>query len=74
MYCFDAFRLAGTPLFCDRSEYSDEKFGYVVEKVLLPMALDYHVRSRTNDVDAVAGAEVSNLNGNTSTFNAAVKV
>ena len=64
----------GTPLYSDESEYDDEKFGYVVEKVLLPLALDYHVRSRTNDVDAVASAEVTNLNGDTSVFNAAVKV
>ena len=64
----------GTPLYSDESEYDDEKFGYVVEKVLLPLALDYHVRSRTNDVDAVASAEMTNLNGDTSVFNAAVKV
>ena len=38
------------------------------------LALDYHVRSRTNEVDAVASAEVTNLNGDTSVFNAAVKV
>ena len=74
VYCFDVFYPVGTPLYCDRSEYSAEKFGYVVEEVLLPLALDYHVRSRTNEVDAVASAEVTNLNGDTSVFNAAVKV
>ena len=74
MYCFDVFYPVGTPLYCDRSEYSAEKFGYVVEEVLLPLALDYQVRSRTNEVDAVASAEVTNLNGDTSVFNAAVKV
>ena len=63
MYCFDVFHHVGTPLYCDRSEYSAEKFGYVVKEVLLPLALDYHVRSRTNEVDAVASAEVTNLNG-----------
>ena len=74
MYCFDVFHPVGTPLYCGRSEYSAQKFGYVVEEVLLPLALDYHVRSRTNEVDAVASAEVTNLNGDTSVFNAAVKV
>ena len=74
VYCFDVFHPVGTPLYCDRSEYSAEKFGYVVKEVLLPLALDYHVRSRTNEVDAVASAEVTNLNGDTSVFNAAVKV
>ena len=74
VYCLDVFHPVGTPLYCDRSEYSAEKFGYVVEEVLLPLALDYHVRSRTNEVDAVVSAEVTNLNGDTSVFNAAVKV
>ena len=74
MYCFDVFHPVGAPLYCDRSEYSAEKFGYVVKEVLLPLALDYHMRSRTNEVDAVASAEVTNLNGDTSVFNAAVKV
>ena len=74
MYCFDVFHPVGTPLYCDGSEYSAEKFGYVVKEVLLPLVLDYHVRSRTNEVDAVASAEVTNLNGDTSVFNAAVKV
>ena len=74
VYFFDVFHHVGTPLYCDRSEYSAVKFGYVVKEVLLPLALDYHVRSRTNEVDAVASAEVTNLNGDTSVFNAAVKV
>ena len=44
------------------------------KKFFLPLALDYHLRSLTNEVDAVASAEVTNLNGDTSVFNAAVKV
>ena len=43
-------------------------------KVLLPLALDYHIRSRANDVDAVAAAELSNLNGDQNAMNAAVQV
>ena len=46
-----------------------------MEKVLLPIALDYHVRSRDNEVSAVAAAELTNLNGDdTAPFNEAVQV
>ena len=45
-----------------------------MEKVLLPMALDYHIRSRSNEVNAVAAAELANLNGEESEMNAAVQV
>ena len=50
------------------------KFGFVMTKVLFPMALDYHIRSRAHDVDAVAAAEVANLNAGATAFNAAVQV
>lgn len=43
-------------------------------KVLLPMALDYHVRSRDNDVIAVATVETSNLNGDASEFSTSLQV
>ena len=45
-----------------------------MEKVLLPIALDYHIRSRDNEVSAVAAAELTNLNGDTDPFNEAVQV
>ena len=65
----------GTPLYSDDSEFDDKKFGFVMEKVLLPITLDYHVRSRDNEVSAVAAAELTNLNGDdTDPFNEAVQV
>ena len=66
--------LLGTPLYADASEFDTRKFGFVMRKVLLPMALDYHIRSRVNDVNAVAAEELSNLNGDVDAFNAAVQV
>ena len=38
------------------------------------MALDYYIRSRTNDVNGVAAAELDNLNGDTSAKNEAIEV
>ena len=64
----------GTPLYSDESEYDDKKFGFVMERVLLPMALDYHIRSRTADVNAVAAAELTNLNGDADAKTAAIQV
>ncbi len=52
----------GKPLYASRSEFDDEKFGDVIPRVLLPMALDYHVRSREIDVNERAAAELSDLN------------
>ena len=38
------------------------------------MALDYHIRSRTADVNAVAAAELTNLNGDADAKTAAIQV
>ena len=57
------FNSVGKPLYSDESEFDDEKFGDVMRRVLFPMALDYHVRSREVDVNALAAGELSNLNG-----------
>ena len=43
-------------------------------KVLLPMALDYHIRSREIDVNDLAAAELDNLNGAMDVKNAAIMV
>ena len=61
-------------MYSDQSEYTVRKFGFVMEKVLLPLALDYHIRSRVNEVNEVAAAELINLNGDASAMNAAVQV
>ena len=40
------FNSVGKPLYSDESEFDDEKFGDVMRRVLFPMALDYHLRTR----------------------------
>ena len=45
-----------------------------MEKILLPLALDYHTRSRDNEVSAVAGAELTNLNDDNDAKTAAIQV
>ena len=65
----------GMPLYADKSKVTGgKKFGEVVEKVLLPLALDYHVRSRDVDVNALAADQLSNLNGAVDKKNDAIKV
>jgi len=71
---FSLFNSLGTPLFAKHSEYSHREFGYVIPKVLLPMALDYHIRSRQNDVNDTAAEELSNLNGEAESKNTAIRV
>lgn len=65
----------GLPLYCDKSEVTGgKKFGEVMQEVLLPMTLDYYVRSRDVDVDALAFDQLSNLNGDVAQKKAAIKV
>ena len=61
-------------MYSGQPEYNVRKFGFVMEKVLLPLALNYHIRSRVNEVNEVAAAELINLNGDASAMNAAVQV
>ena len=49
-------------------------FGNIIPKVLLPMALDYHIRSREIDVHDTAAEELSKLNGNAESKNEAIMV
>lgn len=44
------------------SEFNNVKFGYVMSEILLPMALDYRIRSRNTDVEELAQKELPNLN------------
>ena len=63
------------PLYADKSKVTGgKKFGEVVEKVLLPLALDYYVRSRDVDVNALAADQLSNLNGAVDQKNNAIRV
>ena len=63
------------PLYCDKSEVTGgKKFGEVMQVVLLPLTLDYYVRSCDVDVDALAFDQLSNLNGDVAQKKAAIKV
>ena len=53
--------IVGPPLFC-RNCRNDKKFGEVITKILFPLALEYHIRSRTDEIDSTAAAELANLN------------
>ena len=68
------FNPLGTPLYAKQSEFNHREFGYVIPKVLLPMALDYHIRSREIDVNDTAAEELSNLNGEAESKNQAIRV
>ena len=68
------FKPLGTPLFAKQSEFNHREFGYVIPRVLLPMALDYHIRSREIDVNDTAAEELSNLNGGAESKNTAIRV
>ena len=75
----NCFKLAlitslGAPLYCMLSEFADKKFSFVMTNVLLPMALDYHVRSRDNEVNEVATEELNNLNGDANEFSTSLQV
>ena len=45
-----------------------------MEKVLLPLALDYHIRSRVTEVNEVAAEELNNVNGDANAKSEAVQV
>ncbi|XP_022785064.1 uncharacterized protein LOC111325500 isoform X1 [Stylophora pistillata] len=53
--------IVGPPLFCRNCE-PDDKFGDIMVKYLLPLALEYHLSSRANEITAVATEQRSKLN------------
>ena len=53
--------VVGPPLFC-RDCRNGQKFGFIMEKILLPLALEYYLRSRTNEITATVAAQLDNLN------------
>ncbi|XP_078352647.1 chondroitin sulfate ABC exolyase-like [Oculina patagonica] len=65
--------ITGKPLYPQASEFNDEEFGRVMQRILLPMALDYHVRSREIDIDELAADQLSNLNGDDTAKNEAIE-
>ena len=58
---FDGNKVIGPPLFC-RNCRNGKKFGFIMETILLPLALEYHLRSRTVEIDSTVTAQLANLN------------
>ncbi|KAL9961935.1 hypothetical protein ACROYT_G030979 [Oculina patagonica] len=54
-------KIVGPPLFCRNCKLGT-KFEYVFEKLLLPLSVEYHIRSRTNEVTDAATAQLDKLN------------
>lgn len=52
--------IVGPPLFC-RNCRNGKKFQAVITKILFPLALEYHLRSRTDEIISIASAELVNL-------------
>ena len=67
---FDAGgNIIGPTLFCRDCRYgkyskTDEtrKFGFIMEKILFPLALEYYLRSRTNEIAEAAKKHLEELN------------
>ena len=67
---FDGGKVIGPPLFCRDCRYGKKyskadktrKFGFIMEKILLPLALEYYLRSRTNEVADAAAKQLPELN------------
>ena len=58
---FDGNELIGPPLFC-RDCRNGKKFGFIMETILLPLALEYYLRSRTVEIDSTVTDQLANLN------------
>ena len=58
---FEGGKVVGPPLFC-RNCRNGKKFGVIMEKILLPLALEYYLRSRTNEIADTVTAQLDNLN------------
>ncbi|XP_078360186.1 chondroitin sulfate ABC exolyase-like [Oculina patagonica] len=66
---FDAEgKVVGPPLFCRDCRYGQyskadktRKFGFITETILLPLALEYHLRSRANEVTDAATSQLPEL-------------
>ena len=53
--------IVGPPLVC-RNCKNGKKFGFVFEKILLPLALEYHLRSRADEITDAATTQLAALN------------
>lgn len=66
---FDGGKVVGPPLFCRFSRYGEytpgdqtRKFGFIMTKILLPLALEYHLRSRAKEITDAATRQLPELN------------
>ena len=56
-------KIVGPPLFCRNCKPEpNTKFGDIMIKILLPLALEYHLSSRPNEITDVATVQQSELN------------
>ncbi|XP_078360182.1 chondroitin sulfate ABC exolyase-like [Oculina patagonica] len=62
---FSGGKIVGPPLFCRNCKLG-KKFGFIFETVLLPLALEYHIRSRTDEVTNTATKQLADLNSGNS--------
>ena len=59
---FVGSKIVGPPLFCRNCE-PPEKFGWIMEEILLPLSLEYYLRSRTDEItDSITPARLRALN------------
>ena len=69
---FDGGKIVGPPLFCRDCRYGKKysnadktrKFGFIMEKILIPLAVEYYLRSRVNEVEDAATKQLPELNSN----------
>lgn len=66
---FDGGKIVGPPLFCRNCRYGEysktdktRKYGFIMETILLPLALEYYLRSRANEVADAAAGQLAELN------------
>ena len=54
-------KVIGPPLFC-RDCRGSEKFGTILEKILLPLSLEFYIRSRSKEIKDTVAASLGDLN------------
>ena len=66
---FDGGKIVGPPLFCRNCRYGEyskadktRKYGFIMETILLPLTLEYYLRSRVGDVADAAASQLAELN------------
>ena len=57
---FEGGKVIGPPLFCRNCR--SPKIGSILEEILLPLSLEYYIRSRTNEITDTVTAQLPELN------------